>query len=222
MQTALLLIAFQQNYFTKGAQKLKGAKSAAKAAAKVLSYYREKGLPVVHLLQTGQLEDISADKLQPYELLEPKQDELILLGNDADVFADGKLHDKLERLQVSQLMIAGLGTENEVLRAVLSGKRHGYAVQLIQDACATRALKFEKEKIEAGTVHKVLMATVANMEIKVLTAKYFVKEELKKEKKTKKATAKQEAILEAARSLLESSQNTDAVGLASSKSKKHK
>ena len=203
MKTALLLIAFQNNYFIKGSQRIKSAKQSAKAAAKLLAYFRENELPIVHVLQRGKLEELSAEKLQPYELLEPQQDEPSLLSRTPNVFADGKLEQLLHSMEVSRLLIAGLALEKDILASVQAAQSLGYTLTVVQDASAAATLKFEGEKIKADLVQQVVMAMISDAGIEVSSTKAFLKAESKKKKKLEKAAAKQEAILEAARAALE-------------------
>ena len=49
MNTALLIIDIQNDYFPGGAMELFGADAAAERAASVLAAFRAKGLPVVHV-----------------------------------------------------------------------------------------------------------------------------------------------------------------------------
>ncbi len=198
MQTALLLISFRNNFFKKGSQRVKGAKQSAKAAAKLLAHFRENELPIVHVLQTGKLEDLSAEKLKPYELLEPKQDEPILVISETNAFADPKLQQKLQSLEVDHLLIAGLTAEKQILATVLAAKELAYTTTVVQDACAANSLKIDGERIKAEVVRQVIMASLRNADIEITTTKTFVKAELKKKKKQLKQAAKHEVQLEMA------------------------
>ena len=49
MNTALVLIDIQQDYFPKGRMEVVGAVEASHAAKKLLGYFRRENLPVVHI-----------------------------------------------------------------------------------------------------------------------------------------------------------------------------
>ncbi|WP_224995307.1 isochorismatase family protein [Cesiribacter sp. SM1] len=204
MQTVLLLVAFQSTYFKKkGNHRVKGAKQSAKSAAKLLAYFRENGLPVIHVLQTGKMEDITADKLIPYELLEPHQDEATLVTSEVNAFADQKLNEMLQGLQADHLLIAGLTAEKQILATAQAAQGLNYNCTVVQDACAASTLKLDGEKLKAEVVLKVAMAMLRNTDVEISTTKAFIKAEQKKRKKQSKAAAKQEAILEATKVALE-------------------
>jgi nicotinamidase-related amidase len=204
MQTVLLLIAFQSTYFKKkGKHRIKGAKQSAKAAAKLLAYFRENDLPVIHVLQTGKMEDITADKLIPYELLEPHQDEATLVTSEINAFADQKLNEMLQGLQANHLLIAGLTAEKQILATAQAAQGLNYSCTVLQDACAASTLKLDGEKLKADLVLKVAMAMLRNTDVEISTTKDYIKAEQKKTKKLGKAAAKQEAILEATKVALE-------------------
>ena len=49
MKTALLLIDIQNDYFPGGKMELDGSLEAGRCAQKVLAFFRERGLPLVHI-----------------------------------------------------------------------------------------------------------------------------------------------------------------------------
>lgn len=204
MLTALLLISFQGEYFHKKAKKnIKGAGKSAKSAARLLHYFRENNLPVVHILHTGKAEGLSVERLNPHELLEPKHEELSVLTSEFNAFADKKLDQILRKLDVTHLLIAGLTAENQVLYTANTAKELGYSCKVVKDACAACSLKFEGEKIKAEQVHQLVMAMMSNQGVGLTTAKEYIKTQNKEAKKLKKATERQEAIERAAKEALE-------------------
>lgn len=203
MQTVLLLIAFQNsNFKKKGSQSIKAAKKAAKAAAKLLEYFREHSMPIVHVLQTGKLEALTAEKLKPYELLEPKQNELTLITSEISAFADGKLKAMLSDLHAGHLLIAGLTAEKQILATVQAAREQAYSCTVVEDACPARSLKWDGEKISAALVQSVMMAIMKEKDVQIATAKTFIKSEQKRTNKLAREAANQEATLEAAKAAL--------------------
>lgn len=200
MATALLLVSFQSNYFKKKSNpKIKGIKKSARAAANLLEYFRENQLPIVHVLHTGKPEEFSAESLKPHEMLEPKNEESLVVTGSVNAFSDQKLDQILKNLEVDQLIIAGLTSENQILCTVLAAQELGYKCTVAQDACAATSLKPESGKIKAELVHKVVMAILANSGVEVSASKGYLKAEQKKIKKQKKEEAKLQAIQEAAK-----------------------
>jgi len=49
MNTALILVDIQQDYFPKGRMALVGAIEASREAKRLLAFFREKALPIVHI-----------------------------------------------------------------------------------------------------------------------------------------------------------------------------
>ena len=223
MPTALLLISFQHNYFKKkGSPKVKGAKKSAKAAAKLLEYFREGNLPIAHILQTGDLEDLSGEDFQPYELLEPKHEESTLITKEVNAFADQRLNPILQSLEVDHLLILGLTAENQILSTARAAKELGYSCTVAQDGCAATTLKIDGEKLKASLVHKVVMAMMQNSEVEITTTKDFIKADQKKLKKRDKAAAKQVAIEEAAKAALEAASEPDPSSTTQNKARNSK
>ncbi|AHM60693.1 isochorismatase [Flammeovirgaceae bacterium 311] len=207
MQTALLLVAFQDSFFKKkGSHYTKDVKMSAKAAAKLLEHFREHHLPVIHVMHMGKLEDLSVDNLQTYELLEPKKDEPTLVTAEVNAFADQKLAETLKSLEATHLLVAGLAAEKYLIATVHAAKSLNYACTVVQDACAVSKLRVEGEKIKPSLAHKVVMAILDSNDVEITTAKAFIKSEEKKRKKLIKEAAKQEAAFESAKAALEAAE----------------
>ncbi|WP_224998516.1 isochorismatase family protein [Cesiribacter sp. SM1] len=185
MSTALILISIQSTYFKGGSHPLKGTKRSAKAAAKLLWHFRQKKLPVFHVLYSApqQEEPATAARAEAHELVAPAAEETVIYTASANAFAEEKLIGELQALGVKELVIAGFTADHQVNATVRAATEKGFACTLIQDACVANSFLFEGNHLKADLVLQVFLASLYHTYAEVCTAKEFLKREEKKERK---------------------------------------
>lgn len=165
---ALLLIDIQNIYFTPGPLLLHKPKDAAKKAAKVLKKFREEKKPVIHVQHN--FEVFSGIN----NLVKPTESEKIIHKDYPSSFLGTDLREYLQELGITKLVVAGMMSHMCVDTTVRACQDYGYEVTVIEDACTTMALKSDKRKIDAETVHAVYMASLAEGFAKVMRAEDFL------------------------------------------------
>jgi len=165
METALLLIDIQNDYFVGGRNPLVNAEKAAEQAARALVYFRGKNLPIFHVqhisLQDGAtffLPDTDGCKI--YQGVFPVQGESVIVKHTPDSFFQTDLHEQLTALNIKQLYICGMMSHMCIDTSVRAAKRLGFSVRVLEDACATKDLVWNDETIPADIVHKTFMASL--------------------------------------------------------------
>jgi nicotinamidase-related amidase len=153
-KTALLLIDIQDFYFPGGRSELVSSELAAANAAKLLSWFREKDLPVVHVRHNSEPGGTINKMVSPVE------GEKVFSKNDVNCFKGTGLHDYLQSLGIDTLVICGMQTHMCVEAAVRAGSDLGYKCILIHDACATKDLKFGDRVIKSEDVHYSTLSTL--------------------------------------------------------------
>jgi nicotinamidase-related amidase len=105
MTTALLLIDIQNDYFPGGKMELEGSIDASLQAREILAFFREKGLPVVHIQHVATrggatffLPDTEGVKI--HQNVEPLPDEVVFPKNYPNSFRDTPLLAHLREKQV--------------------------------------------------------------------------------------------------------------------------
>jgi nicotinamidase-related amidase len=76
----------------------------------------------------------------------------------------------VKKLGVKTLIVTGMQPHMCVEAAVRHGADLGYDVVLVDDACATRDLKFGQTVVPAGYVHAAVLAAMNGTYAKVVTA----------------------------------------------------
>ena len=165
MQTALLLIDIQNDYFPGGAMELVGSHEAGQRAAMLLTAFRSKGLPAIHVQHistrpgaTFFLPDTRGVEI--HECVAPQTGETVIRKHFPNSFRETALLDQLRGRRIDTLVIGGMMTHMCVDTTVRAAFDLGFASQLAHDACATRDLAFGGRTVAAADVHAAFVAAL--------------------------------------------------------------
>lgn len=165
MSTALMLVDIQNDYFPGGNCELYQSGLAAEQAARALSYFRKKRMPVFHVQHIALKPDSTfflpnTRGAEIHASVLPAPGEPIVVKHAPDSFFDTELSRLLEEKNVTQLVVCGMMSHMCIDTTVRSAKRLGYAVTLLHDACATKDLVWNDSRIPAEIVHGAFMAAL--------------------------------------------------------------
>lgn len=158
--TALLLIDIQNMYFV-GDGRLENPEEASRNAGKLISTFREKGLPVIHvkhLINITKAKDIPLAEI--HEFVTPLENETVIGKTRPSAFYATNLQETLEALGVKNLVVAGMMSHMCVDTTVRAAFDLGYTIMLADDACADRAVTYRGIKITAEISHYAFMAAL--------------------------------------------------------------
>lgn len=175
MNTALVLVDIQQDYFPKGRMEVVGAVEAGRAAIKLLNHFRAKKLPVVHVQHISTRADATfflpdTEGINFYEGVRPLAAEAVVGKHFPNSFRDTNLHEYLESQKIKELVICGMMSHmciDATVRAAFDG---GYTCIVAHDACAARNLVFNGIDIPAMHVHGAYMAALGAVYAQVMSA----------------------------------------------------
>ncbi len=179
MNTALLLIDIQNDYFPGGKMELEGSVQAGACAKRMLTFFRERKMPVVHI------QHISAQPGATFFLPEtagvkiranvtPGPDEKVIQKHYPNSFRETALLENLKRIGVNNLVICGMMTHMCVDATTRAAFDHGFLCTVVGDACATRALSFGDKVIPAAHVHGAFLAALGAVYAKIVTTDDFI------------------------------------------------
>jgi len=167
-KSALLIIDVQNFYFPGGKAALVEPEAAAKNAAKVLDWFRQQKLPVVHVRHNfepgGEI----------HEKVVPIKDEKVISKDEVNAFAKTDLLSYLKEQEVKTLVICGMQTHMCVEAATRAARDLGFDCVLISDACATRDLSFGDRVVIARDVHDTTLATLSKTYAQVTDTQSFL------------------------------------------------
>ena len=176
MPTGLLVIDIQNDYFPGGAFPLVGPDEAAERAAEVLSRFRAKDLPVIHVQHIWDAPDAEFFKpdthgVQIHSLVAPDGEEPVIRKAYPNTFRGTRLSDVLESLSVDHLVVAGMMTSMCVDATVRAAADLGHTVTVVADACAAPDLEFDGRAVAAADVQAAFLAALADSYAVVTTSR---------------------------------------------------
>lgn len=149
MNTALLLIDIQNDYFPGGAWELSHADEAAAQARLALGRFREQHRPVFHVRHINTrpgaaffLPDTPGSEI--HGAVKPLDGEPVIIKHAPDAFFQTDLHDALSRAGIRKLAVCGMMSHMCIDTSVRAARNHGYDITLLHDACATRDLSWKR------------------------------------------------------------------------------
>jgi nicotinamidase-related amidase len=156
-----------QNTYTTGVMKLSGIEAALEEAARLLARAREAGTPVVHVMHDGgpgSAYDVREEIGRIAEAVAPRGDEATVVKRLPNAFAKTDLHERLQGLGKTDLIVAGFMTHMCVSSTVRAGFDLGYRSTVVAAAAATRDLPSASGGIvPARSLHEASLAGLADL-----------------------------------------------------------
>jgi nicotinamidase-related amidase len=180
MNPALVLIDIQHDYFPNGRMEVAGAVEASRAAARLLTYFRKKNLPVVHIQHISTRAGATyflpdTEGINIHESVKPLTDETIIRKHFPNSFRDTDLQEYLEFQGIRDLVICGMMSHMCIDATVRAAFDKGYTCMVAHDACAAIKLVFNGNDISAMNVHGAYMAAIGAVYAKVLTSEEIIR-----------------------------------------------
>ena len=165
MKTALLLIDIQNDYFEGGTMTLVNADHASENAKLLLENFRIKNLPIIHIQHiatkpgaTFFLPDTAGAEI--HKNVRPGANEKVIIKHFPNSFRETELSNHLRANEITDLVICGMMTHMCIDATTRAAKDLGYNCTLIGNACATRNLEINGEKIKATDVQNAFLAAL--------------------------------------------------------------
>lgn len=175
MNTALLLLEIQNDYFPNGRIPLEKSVEAATKAHNVLNAYRDRKLPVIHVQHISTHPD--ATYLLPctkgaefYNSVAPLKGEAIIKKHYPNSFKDTSLLNYLIKNQINHLVICGMMTQMTVDATVRAAYDLGFTCTVLHDGCAAKQLEFQNMPISSQNVHYSFLAAFYPMYANLLSS----------------------------------------------------
>jgi len=163
MNTALLLIDIQNDYFPGGKMELEGAIEAGKKAGAILQCFREHGGHHIHVQHESRKPGATffipgTDGIRIHDSVAHFESEPIVHKQYPNSYRETNLLEMLKAWQTERVVICGMMTHMCVDAAVRASADLGFQVLVAADACATRALTYGETTVPAAHVHAALLA----------------------------------------------------------------
>jgi nicotinamidase-related amidase len=183
MNTCLILVDLQNDYFPGGAMELVGMREAAAKTRLLLQSFRQTGSPVIHIQHfstrpgtTFFLPDTEGVRI--HEMAAPLPDETVVSKNYPNGFRSTPLLELLTRRNIGELVICGAMSHMCIDATTRAAFDFGFGCIVAEDACATRDLQFRGTMIKAHEVHASFMAALSAPYAQVISTEEILEKRL--------------------------------------------
>ena len=173
MNTALMIVDIQNDYFPEGKLPLVGPIEASQQAARLLAHFRRAHWPVVHIqhlaVRPGAAFFLPGTPGADFHSnVQPLPGETIVQKNFPNSFRETPLLEVLREQYVNRLIICGMQTNMCVDAITRAAADFGFECIVAADACAARNLTFDGVTVPADQVHHAFLAALNGSYAKVL------------------------------------------------------
>ncbi len=163
MNTALLIIDIQNDYFPGGKMELEGAMEAGQKAGALLQCFREHGGQHIHIQHESRKPGATffvpgTDGIRIHDLVAHFETEPIVHKQYPNSFRETNLLEQLKSWETERVVICGMMTHMCVDATVRAAADLGFQVIVIEDACATRALTHGETSVPAAHVQAAFLS----------------------------------------------------------------
>ena len=178
MNTALLLIDIQNDYFPGGRMPLQNSLDATHKAKEILHTYRDQKFPVIHVQHISTRPDAihflpCTKGVEFHSDVQPLKSEMIIKKHYPNSFKDTGLLAHLQKNRINHLAIAGMMTHMCVDATVRAAYDLGFSCTVLHDACATKDLEFNNTMISAQHVQYAFLAALQSTYASIVNVKEF-------------------------------------------------
>jgi nicotinamidase-related amidase len=158
---------------------LVGPIEASREAKRLLSYFRDENLPLVHVQHISTREGATfflpqTEGINFHENVNPAAAEKTIRKHFPNSFRDTNLNEYLESQGAGELVICGMMSHLCIDATVRAAFDKGYSCFVAHNACATKNLVFGGVDIPAKHVHGAYMAALSAVYAQVLSAEEIV------------------------------------------------
>ncbi|MDH3387531.1 MAG: cysteine hydrolase [Gammaproteobacteria bacterium] len=174
MNTGLIIIDVQNDYFTGGSMELVSMDAAASNCARLLASFRAEAMPLFHIQHIASRAGatfFAADTpgCEINDSVKPEPGEPLVVKHYPNAFRDTDLHKMMQQAGIGELVICGAMSHMCIDTTTRAAFDLGYKCQVVADACATRDLEFEGQRVRAADVQAAFMAALGMPFAKILS-----------------------------------------------------
>ena len=179
MNTGLILVDIQNDYFTGGRMELVGMEAAGKTAGQLLAFFRNAKWPIFHIQHISIREGATfflpdTKGVEIHAVVKPRPGEPVITKHYPNSFRETPLLDQLKESGIKNVVICGAMSHMCIDATTRAAADFGFASTVVHDACATRNLDFGNKKILAQEVHAAFMAALGSAYAQVVSYRDFV------------------------------------------------
>lgn len=178
-KTALLVIDFQNEYFTGKMPITDGAAALAKTK-ELIKFADSNKMPVYHVQHVAPAGSavfaIDGETVKFHKDMQPRAKDVVLKKSTVSVFGSTDLNGQLKKAGIDTVIISGLMTHACVAGAARDAAPLGYNVLVASDASATRTItRFNGQTVDKDSLHKSALAEVEDTFGDVMTTEQIIR-----------------------------------------------
>lgn len=178
MNTALLLIDIQNDYFPNGRLPLEKSTEASQKAKELLQVYRNNKLLVIHVQHISTRPDAKyllpcTEGAKIHEDVLPLKNETAIKKHYPNSFKDTSLLATLKKHKITHVAIAGMTTHLAIDATARAAYDFGFSCTVLHDACAARNLEFNNMIIPAQNVHHAFLSSLQGTYAAITSVREF-------------------------------------------------
>lgn len=179
MNSALLLIDIQNDYFPNGRMPLDKSIEASQKAKEILQVYRNNKLPVIHVQHISTRPDAvhflpCTKGVEFHEEVSPLKNELVIKKHYPNSFKDTSLFNQLSKLKINHVVIAGMTTHLSIDATARAAYDLGFSCTVLHDACAAKNLEFSSMLVPAQNVHNAFLSALQTTYASIISVKDYI------------------------------------------------
>lgn len=176
--TALLVIDFQNEYFT-GRMPIPDGMKALENAKRLIAFADKEKIQVIHVqhvaLPGSAVFGMGGKTVEFHPLMQPRPQDKVVRKTTVSVFASSDLDAQLKKDNIRTLIISGLMTHACVAAAARDAAPLGYNVVVASDASATRAVtRANGQSVNKDELHNAALAEIEDTFGSVLTTSQII------------------------------------------------
>ncbi|MDN7966826.1 cysteine hydrolase family protein [Burkholderia multivorans] len=177
-RTALLVIDFQNEYFSGRLPIPEGSRALANAQ-RVIAFADRAGMPVFHVQHVGPADGpLFADGSDGFRFhtdLQPAPHHAVVKKTSVSVFPTTDIDARLKAAGIDTLIVTGLMTHACVAGATRDAVPLGYSAIVVDDACAARDLDMaDGGSVAHRDLHRATLAALSDTFADVLTTEQLL------------------------------------------------
>ena len=176
MNTALLHIEIQNDYFSNGRMPLERSIETSQRAKEALQAYRNNQLPIIHIQHISTHPEAvhflpCTKGVEFHENTLPLKGETIIKKHYPNSFKDTTLLNHLKKMRTNHLVIAGMTTHMAIDATVRAAYDLGFSFTVLHDACTAKTLECNDTIISAAHVHYAFLAALRSIYASIISTK---------------------------------------------------
>jgi nicotinamidase-related amidase len=180
MNTALLLLEIQNDYFPNGRIPLEKSIEATGKAEQLLRAFRDKKFPIIHVQHISTNPDAAymlpcTRGAEFHPSVQPLKNEAVIKKHSPNSFKDTQLLNYLIKNKINQLVICGMMTHSTIDATVRAANDLGFNCIVMHDACTSRQLEFNFATIPAQNVHHAFLAALQLNDAAVMSTEDYLR-----------------------------------------------